>query len=56
MGIPISPPLGLGDNFPLDYLESVIQKNKPKLLFIVQGESSTGVYQPLEGLGDICER
>lgn len=30
--------------------------SRAKLLFIVQGESSTGVYQPLDSLGEICER
>lgn len=54
--IPVHAPLGYGDNFSPDILESVIRKNTPKLLFIVQGESSSGVYQPLEGLGEICER
>ncbi|KAJ8945489.1 hypothetical protein NQ318_002534 [Aromia moschata] len=44
------------NNFSLAQLEHAIQKEKPKLLFIVQGDSSTGVYQPLEGLGDICHR
>ncbi|KAJ8918587.1 hypothetical protein NQ315_013092 [Exocentrus adspersus] len=45
-----------GDNFTLTLLESTIEKVRPKLLFIVQGESSAGVYQPIEGLGNICHR
>ncbi|XP_018567538.1 serine--pyruvate aminotransferase, mitochondrial [Anoplophora glabripennis] len=45
-----------GENFSLALLENAIQRVKPKLLFIVQGESSAGVYQPLEGVGDICHR
>ncbi|CAH0554524.1 unnamed protein product [Brassicogethes aeneus] len=46
----------LGDNFSLARIQNAIQSVKPKVFFIVQGESSTGVYQPLEGIGDICHR
>lgn len=46
----------IGKNFSLEELEEAIQLHKPILLFIVQGESSTGVYQPIEGLGDICHK
>lgn len=45
-----------GNNFTLELLENALMKHKPVLLFIVQGESSTGVYQPLDGLGEICHR
>lgn len=45
-----------GTSFTHDQLETAIMKHKPVLLFIVQGESSTGVYQELEGLGDLCHR
>lgn len=31
-------------------------KHKPLVLFITHGESSTGVLQPLEGLGELCHR
>lgn len=31
-------------------------KHKPLVLFITHGESSTGVLQPLEGLGKLCHR
>ncbi|CAH1115044.1 unnamed protein product [Psylliodes chrysocephalus] len=46
----------LGDNFGFEEIEDALRKERPKLLFIVQGETSTGVYQPLEGLGDICHK
>lgn len=46
----------MGDNFSLARIENMIKNCRPKLFFIVQGESSTGVYQPLEGIGDICYR
>ena len=46
----------LGNNFTLQEFEEAIRLHKPVLLFVVQGESSTGVYQPLEGLGLICHK
>ncbi|XP_038002419.1 serine--pyruvate aminotransferase isoform X2 [Motacilla alba alba] len=33
-----------------------IEQHKPLVLFITHGESSTGVLQPLEGLGELCHR
>ncbi|NWQ65625.1 SPYA protein, partial [Neopipo cinnamomea] len=35
------------------YLAGLVQ-HKPSVLFITHGESSTGVLQPLEGLGELC--
>lgn len=49
-------PPKLGENISLAQFESVIARIRPKLVFVVQGESSTGVYQPLDGLGNICSR
>lgn len=46
----------LGDNFTLKDIEEALIKHKPVLFFVVQGESSTGCYQPLEGIGDLCHR
>ncbi|XP_025833192.1 serine--pyruvate aminotransferase, mitochondrial-like [Agrilus planipennis] len=46
----------LGNNYSLGQLETAILSEKPDLLFVVQGESSTGVYQPLESLGKICHK
>lgn len=42
--------------FTLEELEESIKTHKPSVLFIVQGETSTGIIQPLEGLGDICHK
>lgn len=42
--------------FRLEELEEAIKKHKPSVLFIVQGETSLGLIQPLEGLGDICHK
>lgn len=33
-----------------------LAQHKPSVLFITHGESSTGVLQPLEGLGELCHR
>ncbi|XP_017771663.1 PREDICTED: serine--pyruvate aminotransferase, mitochondrial [Nicrophorus vespilloides] len=54
--VPVKVTTEPGNNFSLAQLEMALMKHKPVMLFIVQGESSTGVYQPLEGLGDLCHR
>ncbi|CAL8138960.1 unnamed protein product [Orchesella dallaii] len=43
-----------GSRFFLNEIEAELQRHRPKLLFLVNGESSTGVYQPIEGVGDLC--
>lgn len=43
-----------GTNFTLSQLEEAVQLHQPALLFITHGESSTGVVQPLEGVGPMC--
>jgi len=43
-----------GTNFSFATLEAAIKEHKPRVLFVTHGESSTGVVQPLEGLGDLC--
>ncbi|PSC74696.1 alanine-glyoxylate transaminase [Micractinium conductrix] len=43
-----------GSAFSLEELESALQRHQPALLFLTQGESSTGVRQPLEGVGAAC--
>ncbi|XP_078521756.1 alanine--glyoxylate aminotransferase [Lissotriton helveticus] len=45
-----------GQSFTLDEVEKGLAKNKPVLFFITHGESSSGVAQPLDGLGDLCHR
>uniref|UniRef100_A0A8C0EG87 Alanine--glyoxylate and serine--pyruvate aminotransferase n=1 Tax=Bubo bubo TaxID=30461 RepID=A0A8C0EG87_BUBBB len=37
-------------------IEEGLARHKPSVLFITHGESSTGVLQPLEGLGELCHR
>ncbi|XP_068809889.1 alanine--glyoxylate aminotransferase [Struthio camelus] len=45
-----------GEYFTLRDIEEGLVRHKPSLLFITHGESSTGVLQPLEGLGELCHR
>ena len=43
-----------GEAFSLDEIKFQIEKNKPSIFAIVHAETSTGVLQPLEGIGEIC--
>lgn len=45
-----------GQNFTLEEIEEAIKTHKPSVFFITQGESSTGVFQPICGLGEICQK
>ncbi|NXT19940.1 SPYA protein, partial [Syrrhaptes paradoxus] len=44
-----------GCHIPLCFMQG-LSRHKPSVLFITHGESSTGVLQPLEGLGELCHR
>jgi alanine-glyoxylate transaminase / serine-glyoxylate transaminase / serine-pyruvate transaminase len=43
-----------GEVFDLNPIREALQKVRPKVLAVVQAETSTGAWQPLEGLGDLC--
>ncbi|XP_030136163.4 alanine--glyoxylate aminotransferase isoform X1 [Taeniopygia guttata] len=45
-----------GKYFAPQDIEQGLVQHKPLVLFITHGESSTGVLQPLEGLGELCHR
>ncbi|MCF2948700.1 alanine--glyoxylate aminotransferase family protein [Paraglaciecola aquimarina] len=45
-----------GEVFTPDEIEDAIKKFKPKVLAVVQGDTSTTMLQPLESLGEICQR
>jgi len=45
-----------GTAFDLATITAAVEEHKPDLLFVTHGESSTGVLQPLEGLGPLCHR
>jgi len=42
--------------FSLGELEAALRKYKPNVLFLVHGESSTGVLQDFTGIGDLCHK
>ena len=44
-----------GEAFTISELRSAIEKYRPAVLGLVHGETSTGVKQPLEGIGDMCQ-
>ena len=46
----------LGGTFSLPELTAVLEKEKPAVLFLCQGESSTGTHQSLAGLKAVCAR
>jgi alanine-glyoxylate transaminase/serine-glyoxylate transaminase/serine-pyruvate transaminase len=43
-----------GEVFDFQQVRETLQKVRPKVLAIVQAETSTGAGQPLEGLGSLC--
>lgn len=45
-----------GQVFSPETIEAAVRKVQPKLVAIVQGDTSTTMLQPLEGLGAICRR
>lgn len=40
----------------LEQLNSYFEVHQPKIFFVTQGDSSTGVLQPIEGLGALCRK
>ncbi|XP_044272069.1 alanine--glyoxylate aminotransferase-like [Tribolium madens] len=46
----------IGNNFTLSQIENAVNRHRPHVFFVTQGESSSGVYQNIEGIGDICHR
>lgn len=45
-----------GKTFSFEELKASVETHKPAVLFLCQGESSTGVQQSLAGLGDLCQK
>jgi alanine-glyoxylate transaminase/serine-glyoxylate transaminase/serine-pyruvate transaminase len=45
-----------GEAFSLEELEAAISLHKPSVLAMVHAETSTGVCQPMEGIGALCRR
>lgn len=45
-----------GQTLSYEAIKQAIEQHKPKLLFLCQGESSTGVHQSMKGLGELCQK
>ena len=45
-----------GKAFTFDEIKYEIETKKPAIFAIVHAETSTGVLQPLEGIGDVCRK
>ena len=45
-----------GEVFSLDEIKYEIETKKPSIFAIVHAETSTGVLQPLDGIGEICRK
>lgn len=43
-----------GEVFTLDEIKAAIEANNPSLVWICHAETSTGVLQPMEGVGEVC--
>lgn len=40
----------------LDAIERRLQTDRPAVVFVTQGDSSTGILQPIDGIGSLCRR
>jgi len=47
---------GLGKTLSLEQIEEALKTHKPAVLFLCQGDSSSGVHQSLAGVGDLCQK
>ena len=45
-----------GTAFNLDEIENALNEHKPAVLAIVHAETSTGVCQPMDGIGELCRK
>ena len=45
-----------GEAFTLDELAAALEHHKPAILAMVHAETSTGVCQPMDGVGDLCRQ
>ncbi|ODM91082.1 Serine--pyruvate aminotransferase, mitochondrial [Orchesella cincta] len=46
----------LGSRLTLEEIEKALSEHKPKVLYLLHGESTTGILQPLDGIGEACEK
>jgi alanine-glyoxylate transaminase / serine-glyoxylate transaminase / serine-pyruvate transaminase len=45
-----------GEAFSLEEIEAGLKQHRPKILALVHAETSTGVCQPMDGIGDLCRQ
>lgn len=45
-----------GTTLTYEQIRAHVETHQPKILFVCHGDSSTGVLQPLNNLGDLCRR
>ncbi len=45
-----------GEAFSIEEIESALDQYRPSILAMVHAETSTGVCQPMEGIGDLCKK
>jgi len=45
-----------GQPFTFEEIEKALEEHRPKILALVHAETSTGVRQPMEGIGDLCHK
>jgi alanine-glyoxylate transaminase/serine-glyoxylate transaminase/serine-pyruvate transaminase len=45
-----------GEAFTLPELEEALARHRPAILALVHAETSTGILQPMEGIGELCRR
>lgn len=45
-----------GEAFSLAELEQALATHRPAILALVHAETSTGILQPMEGIGDLCRK
>jgi len=45
----------IGKSFLFDEIRTAVKKYHPKIVALVQGEATAGVWQPLDGVGELCE-
>ncbi len=45
-----------GEAFTLEEIKQALETHRPKVLALVHAETSTGVRQPLEGVGELCQK
>jgi alanine-glyoxylate transaminase/serine-glyoxylate transaminase/serine-pyruvate transaminase len=45
-----------GTGFTFDQIQNAVEQHKPKLLFLVHAETSTGVLQSVERIGELCQK